>query len=259
MNHDDGAIPRGDDLAGLAIPHDLRPSTLSVGRMFSRTFQVLRANLVSVYVLTGIAQLPTLLLLLQLVDRPMTLQEAQERSASISSLGLLLSYAIVGPITYIVFMHMRGTPAGVGAALLQGLKRFLPVLATTFLVGLVCFGGVFLLIIPAFIFFCMLYVAVPTVVVERSGIRGALKRSAVLTKGSKGTIFLFLLLEGIAGWLVLRVITAVLPGGTPAVIGIWAHMVVFGGFSAVAAAVAYHDLRVGMDGMDTAELARVFD
>ena len=50
-------------------------------------------------------------------------------------------------------------------------------------------GGFFLLITPGVIVFCMLYVATQAAVLERPGVRGALRRSRELTRGHRFEMF----------------------------------------------------------------------
>ena len=70
-------------------------------------------------------------------------------------------------MTYGVFQYLRGKKAAMGNCLSVGLSRMFPVIGVAILSGLMIFGGLILLVIPGLIFMTMVYVAVPTAIVER--------------------------------------------------------------------------------------------
>jgi hypothetical protein len=131
-----------------------------------------------------------------------------------------------------------------------------------FLAGLITGVGFMLIVVPGIIAAVMLWVAIPVAVVERPGVIASLKRSADLTKGFRWTIFGILFAIG----LVLIVITMILSfallsaaGFTVYSIGVWVLQALFGAFSATAAAVGYYFLRATKEGVDIADIAKVFD
>ena len=131
-------------------------------------------------------------------------------------------------------------------------------LATTFLAAL---AGI-ALVIPAFIVFTMLAVAPPACVVERLGPIKSLKRSARLTKGHRWKVFGLWLATIGSGMIVQGVLVgvAVKIGGLP--LGLLTQFLVgalWGAFYAILVVVAYHDLRVAKEGVDTDQIAAVFD
>jgi hypothetical protein len=118
------------------------------------------------------------------------------------------------------------------------------------------------LIFPGLIVVTMLFVAVPVCVVERLGPIKSMGRSTRLTKGHRwkifGIWFAALLVQGV----VQSVLTGLVAAGGLSLLGmpvlvIWSA--VYGAFSAVLAVVAYHDLRVAKEGVDTDQIAAVFD
>jgi hypothetical protein len=130
-------------------------------------------------------------------------------------------------------------------------------------VGVALLSGLatLLFIVPGMIVYTMWFVAMPACIVERLGPSNSARRSAQLTRGCRWTIFtlwfpvlvLAAIVEGMlddlvrgAGWpfaLVVQIVWA----------GLW------GAFYAVLAVVTYHDLRVAKEGVDTEQIAAVFD
>ena len=66
---------------------------------------------------------------------------------------------------------------------------FLPLIALSIVLGLGITLGFILVIVPGIILILMWSVAVPSLVIERTGILGAFNRSAELTQGAKWKIF----------------------------------------------------------------------
>ena len=119
-----------------------------------------------------------------------------------------------------------------------------------------------LLVIPAFIVATMLLVAMPACVVERLGPGKSMSRSSQLTKGHRWKIFgLWLLVMFVSGILqsVLIGLAGVIGGPILALIVFLAWSAIFGAFYAIMVVVIYHDLRVAKEGVDTDQIAAVFD
>ena len=140
-------------------------------------------------------------------------------------------------------------------------RRFLPVIGVAFLSTLLAGLASLLLIIPGLILFTAWYVAIPACVVERLGPWTSLQRSAALTKGNRWKvarlIIVLTVITGIGGGLVVAVTAEA--GMTIGLIAnlIWSALV--GAFSAILGVVIYHDLRVAKEGVDTDQIAAVFD
>jgi hypothetical protein len=232
-----------------------------VGRVLSRTFSVLSRNLLPFSVVTAIAYLPSLAFL---AEREQTIRSGHP----FLLIGLSVVLAIVlnalsqAIILFGAFEDMRGRPVNLMESARVALNRLLPVVGVALLIGLLTGIAAILLVIPAFIVMTMLFVAIPACVVERMGPTRSLRRSAELTKGHRWAIFglwfLLLLIIGIGGKLVEA-------GGS--LIGgfalslllslIWNALA--GAFNAIMVVVAYHDLRVAKEGIDTDQIASVFD
>ena len=163
---------------------------------------------------------------------------------------------------YGAFEDMRGRPVDLMLRSFQhASRRFLPVIGVAFLTTLLTGLASLLLIIPGLILFMAWYVAIPACVVERLGPWTSLQRSAALTKGNRWKVARLII--------VLAVITGIGEGLVAAVtaeagmtIGLIANLIwsaLVGAFSAILGVVIYHDLRVAKEGVDTDQIAAVFD
>jgi len=232
----------------------------SFGTVISQSFSVFFSNLVP-FCLVALILMAPLLVYDLLVGAP--------TGGSFSS-GQLLAYVIqsvlsqllVATISFATFQYLRGQPVGIGECLSRGLSLILPVIGVAILTGLLVGIGTILLIIPGIIVAVMLWVAIPVAVVERPGVTDSLKRSADLTKGYRWTIFGIVLAIGIILAIIGGILSAILVaaiGFTGFSIGLWILNAVFGAFSATAAAVGYYFLRATKEGVDIADIAKVFD
>ncbi len=231
-----------------------------VGQILNRTFSVLSRNLLPFCVVTAIAYLPNLLLL-----EGQDASEDPERAAVMVGIGAVLSL-VLGALSQAIvlfgaFEDMRGRPVDMVASLKVGLARFFPVIGVAFLVGILTALAAILLIFPAFMVMTMLFVAMPVCIVERLGPVKSLGRSSALTKGHRWKVF------GL--WLAVTLATGVgsgMLGGISYTTGpvagnllklIWGALSY--AFNAIMVVVAYHDLRVVKEGVDTDRIASVFD
>jgi hypothetical protein len=127
-----------------------------------------------------------------------------------------------------------------------------------------------LLIIPIAMLYLAWSMATPACVVERVGPFRSLARSRALTKGHRWKI-VGLLLVTVLGGIIIGAIVGATSGAILALIGvgglravlsaamglIWNS--VWSAFFAVLTVVAYHDLRVAKEGVDTGQIAAVFE
>jgi hypothetical protein len=102
----------------------------------------------------------------------------------------------------------------------------------------------------------------PACVVEERGVWSSLGRSGQLTEGYRWKIFVLMSLMYAADSVVDGVIGQALSqvaGGIPELAGhaIWNG--IWGAFFAILAVVTYHDLRVAREGVDTEQIAAVFE
>ncbi len=232
-----------------------------VGQVLSRTFSVLSRNLLPFCVVTAIAYLPSLWLMAERGQRIST-----SHVLLLILVGVLLSIVLNALSEAIVlfgaFEDMRGRPVNLMASAQVGLNRLFPVLGVAILVGLFAGIAALFFVVPGFIVLTMLFVAMPACIVERLGPMQSLGRSRELTKGHRWAIF------GL--WFLVAIVVAIgsgLAGRIGALIGgfalslllnlIWGALA--GAFNAIMVVVAYHDLRVAKEGVDTDKIASVFD
>jgi hypothetical protein len=198
-------------------------------------------------------------------------------------------------VLYIAVQHMRRKPVDLVEGLKVALGRFFPLIGVVLLIFLAIFGvgllvgvvtGVlaavvpglavlapvlgFLSIVPYFMLIIMWSVARPACVVERLGPLRSLGRSRELTRGHRWKILGLVLLTLLC--LLLALIAVGVIAGVAAALGSavsfnpWMVRVVSAAFYAVVLAffwimiaVTYRDLRVVNEGIDTDQVATVFE
>jgi hypothetical protein len=179
--------------------------------------------------------------------------------------GLLVFFGLntIGEAVLLLgaFRYMRGQPIRVSEALRRGFARVLSLVGLGILSALGLMAGFVLLIVPCVILLCMWWVAVPACVVEGLGPVESLSRSSDLTRGYRwkvfGLVLLLWLINGIGSKMV-EVVFA-LGGDLVSSIGSFVSFVVWTAFSNCVLVIAYHDLRVAKEGIDTEQIAAVFD
>jgi uncharacterized membrane protein len=248
-------------------------SDFRVGHVFSQTWEVFSRNFLRFSVITGIASLPPLLI-------PQTAPNPANPFANLGWVLVALFLMIVlgtlsqAIVLYGAFQAMRGRPVRLADCLRVGLNRFFPIIGLAITVGVGVMLGSMLLLVPGLMLYMMWFVATPVCVVEQLGPFGSLGRSRALTKGHRWKLFglmLLILLPAVIVGAVLVGVMAVLVGtggiiGLPAALAtplgqiinlIWSAA--WGAFFAVLIVVTYHDLRVVKEGIDTEQIAAVFE
>jgi uncharacterized membrane protein len=181
-------------------------------------------------------------------------------------LGSLLAIAILmlahAAIYFSVSQEISGRPFSVGQSIKAAFRQSPALIAVVLLTWLYAIFAALLLVVPAIIVFCVYAVASPACVAERIGPIKAMSRSAFLTKGNRWRVFgLMILLFLVTGLLSRFVILLARLAGGPAFSLVVSAPVqgIVGGFSAVAIAVLYAQLRTAREGVDIAHIAAVFD
>lgn len=237
--------------------------TIRTGDVFARAFAALAARFGPLVGSVLVIYLPFLVAL--------GVISAMPQSSDVSLWVLVpaaLAYLLLQPLAAAavirgVFRHLRGQEVrfddcwrGLGGLWLR-------VILLSILVGLVTGVGYLLCLIPGFVFQSALFVAIPILVVEHTGVGDAFNRSWSLTEGHRVPIFFIVL-----GLTVLAVLVSVVSrlllelGGLPAGAAEIASQVVqavMTTLQAVVAAVVYFDLREIREGMGLEDLASVFD
>jgi hypothetical protein len=242
-----------------------------VGQVFSRAWSVFSGNFATFVLVTGIAGLPSLLIQ-QAAPDTLGNTYADVGMAVFAAIVMLgfwtLSQAIV---LYGAFQVMRGRPIDLAGAARIGSRRAFSVVGLAIAVPVLCFLGTLLFVVPGVILYLVWFVATPVCVVERLGVFRSMGRSAELTTGCCWRIFGLQLVILIAAAIIGSIVSA----AAPAILGaagasasldttlgqiasqIWSA--IWTAFNAIVIAVTYHDLRVAKEGVDTEQIAAVFE
>jgi hypothetical protein len=256
---------------------------LGVGRVLARTFPIWGRYVVPLTLLNGIVYAPFL-----------AIAAAGRRGGVVGTMGGFVLYSLVvgfgwclawflSPLAVIqgVLQRLRDEPLGFLECLRIYFTRLLPALGAGLVVGLLAtlcgvltsilssvlafahFPAVLtflVFLVPPMFIGCMYWVAIPVAAVERRGVLESLRRAAYLSRGSRLAIFAIVLLTT-AFQLVPTVLLSRALGRQASPAAGWAMLFLFvalGSPGAVAAAVAYHDLRLAKDGVGVEDLKRVF-
>jgi hypothetical protein len=226
-----------------------------IGGVLKRTWTVLSRNFPAFFVVTAIASLPDALFK----------DAGQSRGWVIfiffvSDVLRRLSQAVV---LYSAFQEMRGQPVSLIQSFQVGLRRFFPIIGLAICASLLTMLATALFIVPGVIVFLMLFVATPVCVVERLGPFRSMERSAQLTQGHRWKVLGMLLLMLLPAVVVIGVFETIeeLAGAGVVVTAVceltW-NAIVGAGY-AILVIATYHDLRVVKEGIDTEQIAAVFE
>ena len=231
-----------------------------VGEAMNKAMQTLSRNVLPFSTVTGLAALPSVLLFQRNVDGV-----DGATMAILFFVGILLSMVLSGlsqaVVLYAAFEDMRGRPVDMIASFRAAGGRFLAVIGVTLLGGFLAGLAAIALIFPAFMVMCMWYVATPACVVEKLGPTKSLSRSSDLTRGNRWRVFGMICVVGIIGAIGSGMVEALASGIGP-VAGSVAKVIwqgLLGAYGAILVVVTYHDLRVAKEGVDTDQIAAVFE
>jgi len=243
-----------------------QPVLFHMGEVLIRSWNVLSRHFLTFAVMVGIAQLIPLLVTLYWGSPSHAGRVAPGETAAftfgvVAPMQFVLSSFTGAIVVFAAFQDLRGRPVSATESFRQGVSRLLPVLVASFLRMLLEVFGFMLCMIPGLVAMAALVVVMPACVVERLGPIQSMSRSADLTSGHRWPIvgvsvaWLFLVL------IVSLSIHAAIPGptGLPERLLTWAWDVVSGSYSAVFAAILYHDLRAVREGIGIDEIASAFD
>jgi hypothetical protein len=231
----------------------------SVGEAMSKSITTLSRNL-PYSIVTGVAALPQVLLF----DHYSRHIETSSDLAIIVACGL--ATVVLSAVSQAIILHgvlesMRGGQADVLTSLRQAWRRFVPVIGLAFLKSFLTGLGFLLLIFPGYMLMTAWYVATPACVAERADVWQSLQRSADLTAGHRWKLFAVMIVLAIVGGIGGSMVgmTTVAAGATIGVVAKVIWHAFFGAYSAILAVVIYHDLRVAKEGVDTDQIAAVFE
>jgi hypothetical protein len=181
-----------------SVTHDPPPSAyrdpFSVGEVLGTSFSIFFRNLPAFLLMAVLIYSPLFVYAMTTNPLDMTMNEIVWMGIILALGGLVLQNLLTAAVTYGVVEQMAGRHAGVGKSMAVGLRCMLPTFGL-FIVMMICIAlGFLALFIPGLIVMCMLYVAVPALVIEQNGIGRALSRSAHLTKGYRWSMFALVIL-----------------------------------------------------------------
>lgn len=174
---------------------------------------------------------------------------------------VLMFFSVVLQATLIVatVKDLDGKPINLGDCIGKAVAKFLPLLGLGLLMAFGISLGFLLLIVPGVILMLMWIVSSPVLMIENKGVIDSMKRSAELTSGSKGMIFVLMII-----FVVLAAIIGAIGGAmgffsvTASVIVAMVVNTITGAIQGAGIASIYVDLRTAKDGTDTSTLADVF-
>lgn len=179
------------------------------------------------------------------------------------ALILFLALNTIGEAVLLLgsFQRMRGEPLRVNEALRRAFARFFPLIGLGILWAVALMLCMLLFLVPGFILLCMWWVVIPACVVEGLGPLASFGRSAALTKGYRWKIFglvaVLFLMNGIGSQIADLLFG--MAGEVAKGVGALLWFVVWTAFWNCVLIMTYHDLRVAKEGIDTEQLAAIFD
>jgi hypothetical protein len=257
---------------------------LDIGRVISRTFGTLGANIVPFFLLALIfAGIPNVAVgwAVQQYMVPWLIANAST-STNYVWMGLLLqlgvtgvlllpTYILIGALTHGSIVHLNGGRATFFECLGTGLRLGLPLVALGLLTTLGIYLFALLLIIPGIMAATRWAVAAPALVIERTGVFDAFGRSEELVQDNRWRIFWLMVIWVIVGFLIQLAVesgttylyTSVEGLGANA---LWLYFAITGVYSAITNVIGatgtaslYYELRTIKEGATSEELAKVFD
>jgi hypothetical protein len=182
----------------------------------------------------------------------------------------LASLVLQAAVIYGTVAYLNGRRASFGECLANAARHLLPLVLLALVMGAAEVVGFLFFVFPAVMMAMAWIVAVPVLVSERSGVFGALGRSAVLTRKHRWAIFGLVIVYWIAYLVFQQVLQAVSMsfGAVTAPVGglmvgqiAGAVVIAVGGQVIASAGVAsiYYELRSTKEGIGPEALAAVFD
>lgn len=251
----------------MAAPVAAANPSFTFGRVLGRSLRIFGENTLAFSVLVLVLHLPGLALTL-LAGAPPAAGESRPGyellSLASGLLNGLLGLVSAGALTHGALRSMAGRRSTPGELLAFGFRSFGTVFVVSLNAGLRIALWSFLLLVPGIAAACRFFVAVPAAVAERAASSSeSVERSAALTAGHRFAIFGLLAVFygisiGASFFLATFTVAGIVPFSALTIL-VWAVEAVVTGMWATAAGVAYHDLRHEKEGVDTAELAAVFE
>ncbi|VWX60422.1 DUF7544 domain-containing protein [Sphingorhabdus sp. 109] len=172
---------------------------------------------------------------------------------------MLLSILLQATLIVATLNDLGGKPLSLADCFAKALKKLLPLIGLGIVVALGVGLGMMLLVVPGVILYLMWIVATPVMMAEDRGVIDSLKRSAELTSGSKGMIFVLLIIFFVLA-VVFGLFVAFIGSLSTILLAIITLVsnTVTGAIQGAGVASIYVDLRTAKEGTDTSTLAEIF-
>lgn len=244
---------------------------VTTGSLIRRSLQVFRTGFTSFSVLILVFYAPIVLLKIAAPELASLDGLPQSGPALLLFFGALLLTPIASAaVVFGVFQGLRGRPATISQCIGVAAKRWLSIIGLALLTGVAILLGFMFCILPGVVLTYGLFLAGPVLIVEHLGPAAAAQRSWDLTDGYKLNLFflgLFVAVLQFAFGALLTWIFALTGNTTMLTAGSYSllHLlndvavIIATAFNAVAAAVAYHDIRAFREGLGEDELVAIFE
>jgi hypothetical protein len=257
--------------------HVLTQGEFRISRIFGRAWNLFTANVWKFFIITVMSELPVRAYFLWTNDRPVEGPGPLDGSITrtiLMAVGFVLLLLGQAIIVHIGFQTLRRQPAEICKAVQAAVARFFSILVIFLAVWLLIFSMIALLsslvepmlfamifVIVASLLLVRWSLALPACVVEGFGPVGSLRRSVELTRAHGWKIFGIMILICAPLPAVTAMLAAAMSSLGPAlqylgryVLGVaWIT-----GFTSVLT-VLYHDLRAAQEGLDSGQIASVFE
>jgi hypothetical protein len=241
----------------------------AVGGVIGKTFAIFVRHFWKFMLVAGVFMLPDLILMLINHDYALSqygvATNARRSAGGSSGLSFVLSMLetiIEAAVAKAAYDDLSGQVFDIWAAVRQAFGRFRSLIGIEIVKSFGIVFGAVLLIVPGLILFSMWYVAEAVCVIEDTDAMPSLKRSTILTRGSRWKILGIGLVAVIAMIaLQLGIGQIALQVGGPVVLAFFAYgsQVLYLPFVAILSAVIYHDLRAAKEGLRIERISAVFD
>ena len=154
---------------------------------------------------------------------------------------------------------LGGKPVLLGDCFAKAVQKILPLLGLGIVTAIGIGFGFLLLIVPGVILLLMWMVATPVMMAEDKGVFDSLTRSAQLTSGSKGMLFVLVIIFAVLSMIIATFLGFFGMMGATA-LGLFTMIIntITGALQGAGVASVYVDLRTAKEGTDTDALADVF-
>jgi hypothetical protein len=231
-----------------------RGASWGVGSAIGTAFSILFSHFAAFVGTALVASLPSLVFALAVPAPASRLQ---------TIVNLIVGEIVAVTLIYGAIQVLRGRQVAVGECFSQGFRRLGTAIGVASVAGIgIAFGAV-LLIVPGLILLTMWSVAIPSAVVERTGVFRSLSRSTELTRGRRWAVFGAILVASLITIVLGAVIGAVVGGvfrnAIALELAVWAITAATQAFTACLYATLYFYLRREKEGVDIEQIASVFD